>query len=286
MNWESWLRAWAVHSRAIAFARRVDTAKKVILSATSHGRLFCSLSGGKDSVAMAGLLHEAGLAGRVPCVHATSVMSFPDTLSVVDDVAAKLNMDLVVVEPDNLEFHVKRIAKKYGVTPPQPALAGYSEWDLLRAVPANVDITDALDDVWQAVAAGNMMVAFMYAEGYDGSFVGLRADESRGRSWYARAWGTVHRSAKDGTYQVCPLLGWSAMDVYAYLVSRDLPIHPYYQAAYEIAGGATDPGRLRVDLAITPSGIAARGGMALIRRVYPEHFRQLATIRPELRGYA
>lgn len=286
MSWDSWLKTWRIHSGSPLFARRVDRAKDVAVAGAKHGKMFCSLSGGKDSVAMAGILEEVGLAPTVPCVHAHSGLNFPDTLSVVDATVDALNMDLEVIEPADIETHIRRIAKKYGVTAPQPAVSGYTELDLLRTIPLTVDITDALSDVLVVVAAGNMLISYMYEHEFAGSFVGLRADESRARTWYRRMWGADHRNMKDGTHQVCPLLEWTGLDVYAYIVSRGLPIHPYYQAAFEGSRGTVpDPARLRVDLGITPSIIAANGGMTFIRRVYPKMFAELAAIRPELNRY-
>lgn len=285
MSWDHWMRAWRVHSTTQQFQRRVDRAKQVAELGARKGRMYCSLSGGKDSVAMTGILDEAGLSATVPSVHAHTKLDYPDTLDVVHQVADRLNLELEVVEPTDLGPHVQRIAKKYGGTPPQPSVEGYDEWDLLRALPAHVDVLEALGDIGRAIAAGNMCISWMYEAGFDGAFVGIRADESYGRSQYARRWGYSH-DYKDGTTNVTPLLAWSGQDVYAYLVSRELPIHPWYRAAYEANRGLVeDPMRLRVDLSIPPGFASTRGSAALIAKVYPQHWRRLVAVRPELRNY-
>ena len=275
------MRAWRIHSTTKAFQSRVDTAKRVIDAGMKHGQMYCSLSGGKDSVAMVGVIDECGLSDRVPSVHAHTAIDYPDTLDVVNAVADKLNLELEIVEPTDLEPHVMRIAKKYGTTPPQPGVNGYDEWDLIRAVPQNIDLPTALPDIGRALAAGNMCIAHMYATGRDGAFVGIRADESAARRWYARRWGSSHSYA-DGTHSVTPLLAWSGIDVFAYLVSRELPIHPWYRHAYEAGRGVEPPERLRVDLGVPPAFPASRGAAQLIARVYPDFWRRLTAIRPEM----
>lgn len=285
MNWDDWMRAWRVHATTRAFARHVDTAKRVAESGAKHGKMYCSLSGGKDSVAMAGILDEVGLSATVPSVHAHTKLDYPDTLDVVNAVADRLNLELIVVEPTDIESHVKRICKIYGVTPPQPSVDGYDEWDLLRSLPADVDAVTGMAQVGRAVSAGNMCIAFMYEHEFNGAFVGIRADESAARTQYARRWGYSHAYG-DGTTNVTPLLAWSGMDVFAYLVKHELPIHPYYRRAYEAFNGAIEsPMTIRVDLGIPPAFPSSRGAATLIAKVYPDYWRRLTSIRPEMRLY-
>lgn len=285
MSWASWEATWRQHATTRTFGARVEQAIRVAQSAMCHGKLFCSLSGGKDSVALAGILKEAGLSERVPCAYAHTALNFPDTMGVVEATVDVLGMDLEIVEPDELEGHIERIAKRYGTLVPQPPVNGYTEWDLLRAIPAHVDIAHAMADLHRAIASGNMLVAYTYAGDYDGSFVGLRADESRARAAYSQFRGPIYRHESDGKWQVCPLLPWSGNDVYAFLVSRKLPIHPFYRKAYEAFQGGTPPERLRVDLAITHDSIARHGSLALVARVYPALWKTITEIRPELRQY-
>lgn len=66
---------------------------------------------------------------------------------------------------------------------------------------------------------------------------GVRGEESGQRMRRMRTWG----ESSPGT--CAPLGWWSAWDVYAYLVSKRLPIHPAYACTM---GGLLDPIRLRV----------------------------------------
>lgn len=283
-SWDAWLKSWALHGRSPRLQRKIDASRRTIEDAMKLGvRLFAGLSGGKDSTAMVGLLEEAGALDRVPCVYAHSALSFPDTLATVEAIAEKINADLHVIEPADAESHVRRACAEYHVEVPQPPVGGFTEMDLLRVIPG--DITERLKHLYRCCASGNMCIAWMYEHDYHGSFVGLRAEESRGRLLYARVYGSVYQNRKDDTWQICPLLGWSHDDVFGYIVRRGLPLHPYYRAAYELGGAGEHPGLLRVDLGITNDQVAALGAISHIARVYPEWFGALRRLRPELGRY-
>lgn len=98
---------------------------------------------------------------------------------------------------------------------------------------------------------------------------GVRAEESGARKRRMMAFGA-------STKMTCAPLGWwTAYDVFAYLVSHRLPIHPAYACTM---GGALDPGRIRV----SPLGGArgsrpgdGRGRAEWERRYYGECLREL-----------
>ena len=60
------------------------------------------------------------------------------------------------------------------------------------------------------------------AKNASGSFVGLRASESKGRRITLRANGTIYKNKK-GFYRLCPLAWWQDMDIAAYVVENSLP---------------------------------------------------------------
>lgn len=68
---------------------------------------------------------------------------------------------------------------------------------------------------------------------------GIRSEESSSRRLSAATHGPA-------TLNTCrPILGWALADVFAYLIWRDLPIHPAYAMTM---GGLLDPGDIRVDV--------------------------------------
>lgn len=289
MSWDRQRAAWAAHAATAGYRRRVERSIEIVhVGMHKLGRdrrLVCSLSGGKDSVAMAGVIEQAGYADLVPCCYAHTDLNLPDTLVTVQETAERLDMDLDVIEPDGLGEHVRRIAERYGAPVPQEPFRGYDAVSLLEAIPPTVDLPDAMADVHRAIAAGNMMVAHLYAHELRGAFVGLRAEESRGRRWNRATRGPIYQHATDETWTITPLIDWSGLDVLAYLEARGLPLHPYYRRAWEWEQGRTPVDRLRVDLAIPAGWIASGGAVARLRGAYPEFFARLARVRPELLRY-
>jgi phosphoadenosine phosphosulfate reductase len=97
---------------------------------------------------------------------------------------------------------------------------------------------------------------------------GIRADESsdrQRRDAIARKWERLAGYKPDGTttrYTCAPLTSWTGQDVFAYLASRDLPVHPTYACTF---GGRLDRTRLRV---ATLGGW--RGGTA--RYMHEQHY--------------
>lgn len=75
----------------------------------------------------------------------------------------------------------------------------------------------------------------------DGSFVGLRADESKGRRMTLIANGVIYKSVK-GFYRICPLASWKNEDIAAHVVSNNLPtLNTYKEFGYQTRTAARIP---------------------------------------------
>ncbi len=86
---------------------------------------------------------------------------------------------------------------------------------------------------------------------------GVRADESRTRRIRARRWG-------HSTDRTCaPLSRWSGADVFAYLHTHDLPVHPAYAMNMH---GALDRERIRV------SSLGGERGVGMGRREWENRY--------------
>lgn len=69
------------------------------------------------------------------------------------------------------------------------------------------------------------------ALGIDGLAFGIRASESRGRTWSLRTRG--HTYARRGVLACTPLATWSADEVVGYLIATNrLPLNPVYERDY------------------------------------------------------
>lgn len=111
----------------------------------------------------------------------------------------------------------------------------------------------------------------------DCSIMGLRREESKIRS-YLRKYGTFHKT-KSGTtpYKCKPVLNWSGKEIWAYIVSNDLPYISYYDRAarfdgYERARYSNWAG----------SAYKEHGRMQKLRYIAPDLYNILAWEFPEV----
>lgn len=288
--WQEHVDRWLEHAETPAFKERLDKAIGIAQAGALKGRLLCSLSGGKDSTALAGVLHEAGV--RIEGAYARCILNYPDCEDVLSALCERLGCQVTILEPGNLAYHVARICRRYGTPKPRPTGAGgeYSEWDVLRCFPRNVCLTDDAQyrSLGRAFGCSNLLVAYRYTpQGsvYAGAYHGVRAAESTRRYVGSRAYGAIFKSPLDGSWTVTPIVRWSGKDVMAFIHSRKLPLHPFYRAAYETGMGRVDPAKIRVG-SITSTELAERGRMVPVARVYPNWWRQITRVRPELARFA
>jgi phosphoadenosine phosphosulfate reductase len=192
--WSEREEADLAYAGSLAFGRQVMRSVAAAREFAARGPAACYVSWGKDSVALAGLLREAGVAG-VPLVGVkVEPIGNPDCESVRDTFLASW--------PDRPPYH-----------------------EFLQRCSHD-------DAGWHAT--GTLEAGFAEAEetvGTSRRMIGLRADESGGRKISMR-----HRGL--ATENSCRPLGWwSVQDVFAYLASRHLPVHP----AYAMLGGGRWP---------------------------------------------
>lgn len=256
--WEETCRAAELISKTGEFKRKVDAARRIAWEGHSKGKLYGSLSGGKDSTALAGLLVESGI--DVQWCHAHSSLNLPDTLKTTEAVADKLDLAFDIIEPE------------------QDAL------EALSMLPKEKSIFESARGFLGRFTSGALLIQYGYEGEWDGHFDGVRAEESRQRKIMLYQYGPVYQSKLDRKWTCRPLAWWSAMDVLAFCVSRDLPIHPYYELcvnAYNVPLNT-----IRIDwLFAVNDGINARGACAPIKRFYPGVWNRIASMRPELAAY-
>ncbi len=288
--WQEHVDRWLEHAETAAFKDRRNKAIAIAQAGARRGRLLCSLSGGKDSTALAGVLHEAGV--PIEGVYARCVLNYPDCEETLSALCERLGCTVTIVRPAGLEHHVKRICRRYGTTAPRPTGPGgtYTEWDVLKCFPKDVCLTDEAPyrSLGRAFGCANLLVAFRYTpEGsvYAGAYHGARAAESTRRYIGSRSYGAVFKSPLDGAWTCTPIIKWSGKDVMAFVHSRRLPLHPFYRAAYETGLGRADPSRIRVG-SVVGTDLAERGRMVPVARVYPDWWRQITRARPELARFA
>ena len=244
---------YMVHAQSAQFARRVAESRAVLRRAAALGPVAVSTSWGKDSVALADLAIDT--LGPVPLVHFASSYELPGSDAVVEHFRARTTV------------HV------------EPALRSLDEtiaW--LREVGLPHDRSVAGQGRVVAAVKKDRGTEWARARGIAVSLLGLRADENqrtRGRLFAAR--GPLYEAR--GGWIACPLAAWSAVDVWAWIVARDLPWHPLYDR--ETHGLTRET--LRGGGWLSTDG-ASHGRLAWLRAHYRAEWERLVAEWPGLRG--
>jgi len=176
-----------LRARTEGFEHKLAVARREVRRALEIGGVWAvSFSGGKDSTALLGLVHER--APRAPVVWSDEGLELPQTLEFVERTRARV-----------AEFHHQASSQWWPLYPAEdraPELVGKA--------------------------------ALREREGWAGYFIGLRADESRRRRLHLRTHGVLCQ-VRGGEWHCCPLAWWSALDVWAYILSEGLD----YNRAYD-----------------------------------------------------
>lgn len=112
-------------------------------------------------------------------------------------------------------------------------------------------------------------------------FIGVRSDESRQRKWRSRVYGPIDHSGEVfGLPSCCPILSWTANDIWAYIVNRNLD----YNRAYDDMDAAGIPIDEQRVGPYAPAG-AYEFALKNIKQIWPEEFERFAAKYPEARRY-
>lgn len=241
-------RQYQVWSRLSKHKKRLQHTKEVILRAFEITDNWCiSCSGGKDSISMA---HFINTIKPTPIFSYKDDLVYPGESQYLIDTAKRYGWDIRIHE-EMLWSRVEDISRTGGT------------------------ITDVLgmfsDTFWSAINENN--------DRYKGSFIGMRAQESFGRRWNYKKRGDIYEMA-NGFWHAIPIARWEAGDVFAYLVSNDIPIFSLYTKK-----GIVPPEKRREGWYI-PAGdyMRSTGSVVQLKYTYPDLFEKLAELFPEL-GY-
>jgi len=114
--------------------------------------------------------------------------------------------------------------------------------------------------------------------GFDGSFIGLRREESNNRNRLFTMRGNLYFAKTRGEWACHPLEKWTSKDVWAYIVKNNLPYNELYDFAPE--------GReLARNGAMFGTRSARYGRLVFFKKMYPDLFNQFASEFPEVRAY-
>lgn len=197
-----WRRQYLTHARTRAYARHVDGAKRILDRAAERGPIVVSMSWGKDSVAMGDLALEH--LGRVPMLHLASPYALPGSEHVRAHFEARTNV--TVLEATR-------------------TLAEYIEW--CREIGLPHERTKSAKARAVAEIKKDRGNDWCRENGYAVQALGMRIAEHGPRAAMLRARGPTYELAS-GAVKTCPLAYWSTADVWARIVSRDLPYPRLY----------------------------------------------------------
>lgn len=258
---------YRLHGRLHGYMRRVDEAMTWIERGQQVMAAPCvSLSFGKDSTAMVHLLLTVLPEIPIFYVNCGEFDEWPDTARVKQEFMARFPCRLVELPGPSLMATYRAIGD----------FLTYSYQETAAVRQAKRDYNASL---------GHILDNAVKEHGCDGSFIGIRADESNGRLRLFRARGQLYFAKERGAWACHPLMKWSGRDVWAYIVQHDLP----YNALYDIdprgrqlaRNGAMFGGAQQ-----TYAGRAAYlGRLAYIRKMYPDWFNRFAVEFPQVRAY-
>lgn len=124
----------------------------------------------------------------------------------------------------------------------------------------------------------NFVKEFETSGDYDGVVLGLRKQESAVRKRYVNR--PIYQR-KDGVWVCLPILYWSIEDVFAYLLTEGLPIHPMYTRR---SSQPLEHRRVGGFMSSRNRG-SEFGRFVWLREQYPELWQEISDKYPEIKKY-
>ncbi len=124
----------------------------------------------------------------------------------------------------------------------------------------------------------NVLDSYALSNGFDGSFWGLRADESKGRRVLLRSRGELFKT-KIGLWRCSPMAFWTGSDIWQFIDYYKIPYNPLYDnTKFSTRENIRNIGWLSTDG-------AERGRIVWLKHYYPSVFNMLSKEFPIIRSY-
>lgn len=264
--WAQWERAAIARSKTQAHQRAIDASRGYFDEFVAKTKSpYLAFSGGKDSCAMIHLVASFGYRGKAAWL--SGDFDWPGESKLVADYGSMTGLHVDVLR------------------------APVSSWELLRqTAPESMADEDTLSSSREKDSPGFFATFERYRREHDldGVLLGMRAEESRARRILQRKRGGVYYAATRSEWVCQPICRWTGLDVYAYLLSRGLPVLHLYRCLripqrVSRFGGEPTPDRVRHDGWLPGAG-AQQGEMIWLRVYYPSLFRRLCAILPDAKN--
>jgi phosphoadenosine phosphosulfate reductase len=214
---------------------------------------YLSCSWGKDSVFLLWCMLK--VKPDIPVVYMSSNYAFPETYALRDRLVEAWNLNYIEIPAINNPD----LVKEYGMP------------DINRTASQQNKVVNMLKK--------ERANSWSHDHGYDGSFWGIRADESRGRKMLIKHKGELFR-ANDGLWRCSPL---------AYVRIRELWwMIDHYQVPYSAVYDKTlffPREQIRNGGWMTTDGAGLFGRIAWLKHYYPEQYKILVELNPQVRSY-
>lgn len=236
----------SLHANTETFERRLASAQEIVARALAAcDSWYVGFSTGKDSTVVLHLVHAQR--ANVPFLYGDEEWLLPESAAYLDRMAA--------AHP-NLLHRIK-----------------------------SADTHALWFQTWQddpdAIHSSNASGEYARARGWQGAFLGLRAEENGRRRVFLRTMGPLFRAQGDGLWYCNPLWNWTWRDVWAYLLTFKVD----YNRAYDrLAAIGVPPERQRIGPLAAERAIGY-GQLAILKRGWPDIFNKFAAKYPEARGY-
>lgn len=243
--------AYLSHSMSGVYQRRITRAEENIAKSLEIAtKPYIAFSTGKDSVVMADLIWK--FAPNIPAVYFDAAAAFPES----KELLARYNKyrKMIIFETEPLLDTIERMGG-----PTSPAC----EMETMRST------------VYRPIKI------LLEQYNFDGSFVGLRSEESGGRSMNLKSRGPIHFSKQHGVYVFWPIGDLTFEDIWAYILSNEIDYCSAYDKQFEM-GLPLEDCRMSYWAGETKH---RWGRWAILKRGWPELFHQFAMRFPEVRRF-
>lgn len=241
-----------LYAQTSAYRTKLQRARDSIAEALAFTpSWYVSVSGGKDSTCVRSLVLEQQ--PSMPCVAYVQKWMLPETVVYLKSLPALTAVASRDIQ--DAEYHDQR----------------WRDEEEARAVWPSMTWLEST-----GIAADQR-----YGRQEHGAFLGLRADESRGRRMNARTRGACYWNQTSEQWIAQPIAHWSVLDVWAYILTEAIP----YNAAYDVLDRLGVPLERQRVAEFMIDRVMSRGTLATLKRGWPEVFNRFVIDHPEARNY-
>jgi 3'-phosphoadenosine 5'-phosphosulfate sulfotransferase (PAPS reductase)/FAD synthetase len=247
-----------LHSQTKNYKKLVERTKKEIYKhLKSYEKIGVAYSTGKDSTVMLHLIY-----------------------SIFGDKVLPVFYDCSAVWQDSYE-HITKIEEHIGLKV-NVIKSKYTYWQL-RSEELKTGEYNPLSDSYtmQKIVFDNVVESLGLLK-YDVCCVATRAEESKSRKNFFKFFPNLRFSKKGNCDTYYPLEYWKKEDIWAYLVTNNIPINNLYFKFQETFGGV--PEQYRVDEFLEREAIKF-GSLKILKKYYPLQYQKVALEIPFLLDY-